>query len=85
MYRINKKFLKSSHYITELKFGNSAYKDGFHGTNLWQMYHCSPFNETVYIDNDMLFLNVDIDLFWQQFKNKMILMTQNDSYRLCFL
>jgi len=61
-------------YITELRFGNTAYKDGFHGMNLWQMYHCSPFDETVYIDNDTLFLNVDIDLFWQQFKNKSIAM-----------
>ena len=27
-------------YIVELPHGNSAHKDGFHGMNLWQLYHC---------------------------------------------
>ena len=57
-------YLKMFDYIIELPFGNSAYVDGFHGMNIWQMIHCSPFDETIYIDSDTLIHDVDIDLLW---------------------
>jgi len=56
-------------YVTELPFGNSAYKDGFHGMNVWQMIHASPYEETIYVDFDTIFINVDCDLLWETFSN----------------
>ena len=48
-------------YIVELPYGNSAYKDGFHGMNLWQLYHVTPFDETIYLDYDTLFIDVNME------------------------
>lgn len=56
-------------YITELPFGNTGHADGYHGSNIWQLFHCTPFDETIYVDYDTLFLNVDVDLLWEQFEN----------------
>ena len=58
-------------YMVELPHGNSAYKDGFHGMNLWQVYHCTPYQETIYVDYDTLFVNVDTNNLWN-------IMSQND-------
>ena len=55
-------------YIVELPFGNTAFKDGFHGMNLWQLLHCSPFEETIYLDSDTLVKNVNTDILWDQFE-----------------
>lgn len=63
------KYLHAFDYIVELPFGNSAFKDGFHGMNIWQLLHCSPFEETIYVDSDTLFKNVNIELLWNQFEN----------------
>ena len=52
-------------YIIELPFGNTAYKDGFHGSNIWQLREASPYDETIYIDYDTLFLNTDINQLWE--------------------
>ena len=52
-------------YIVELPYGNSAYKDGFHGMNLWQLYHCTPFDETIYLDYDTILVNIDLDTLWE--------------------
>jgi hypothetical protein len=54
------KYFHAFDYISELPFGNTAYKDGFHGMNLWQLIHATPFEETIYADYDTLFNNVDI-------------------------
>tara|TARA_B100001057_G_C22866627_1_gene956763 strand:- start:1424 stop:2329 length:906 start_codon:yes stop_codon:yes gene_type:complete len=51
-------------YIVELPYGNSAHKDGFHGMNLWQIYYASPYQETIYVDYDTLFVNTDINDLW---------------------
>ena len=51
-------------YIVELPYGNSAHKDGFHGMNLWQVYHCTPFEETIYLDYDTLLVDCDIKTLW---------------------
>lgn len=67
---VPKKYLEAFDYLVELSFGNTAYKDGFHGANLWQMRSCSPFEETIYVDDDTLFLNVDVDLLWDQFEDR---------------
>lgn len=61
------KYYDAFDYITELPFGNTGHSDGFHGSNIWQMIHCTPFDETIYVDYDTLFLNVDVDLLWDQF------------------
>lgn len=58
-------------YMVELPHGNSAYKDGFHGMNLWQVYYCTPYDETIYVDYDTLFVNVDTENLWN-------VMSQND-------
>jgi hypothetical protein len=72
---VPEKYLSSFDYITELPFGNTGWKDGFHGSNLWQVRNASPFDETIYLDSDTLFMNVDIDLLWDKLK----------SYDLAFL
>lgn len=72
---VDKKYFDAFDYIVELPFGNTGYADGFHGSNFWQLAHCTPFDETIYIDSDSLFLNVDIDLLWDQFENVNIGMT----------
>ena len=56
-------------YIVELPHGNSAHKDGFHGMNLWQIYHCTPYEETIYVDYDTIFSNVDVDTLWDILSN----------------
>ena len=57
-------------YMVELPYGNSAHKDGFHGMNLWQVYHVTPYQETIYVDYDTLFLNVNIDDLWKTMSSK---------------
>ena len=66
---VSSKYFHAFDYIVELPFGNTGHADGFHGSNMWQMIHCTPFAETIYVDYDTLFLNVDIDLLWDQFEN----------------
>lgn len=79
---IPKKYFDAFDYITELPFGNTGYKDGFHGSNFWQVFYASPFDETIYVDSDTLFLNVDVDLLWDQFKHNDIAFTRSaKSYR----
>lgn len=56
-------------YITELPFGNTGYDDGFHGSNFWQLQAASPFEENIYLDNDIIFNKVDIGLLWDSFAN----------------
>tara|TARA_B100000123_G_scaffold272334_1_gene254645 strand:+ start:2488 stop:3390 length:903 start_codon:yes stop_codon:yes gene_type:complete len=69
-------------YIVELPFGNSAYSDGFHGMNIWQVYHATPYKETIYLDYDTLFLNVDINDLWKVMGVNDISVPQNaTSYR----
>ena len=69
-------------YIVELPYGNTAYKDGFHGMNLWQLYHCSPFEENIYLDADTLMHNVKIEDLWNLLsKNEMSIPKNAFSYR----
>jgi hypothetical protein len=63
------KYFHAFDYITELPFGNTAHKDGFHGMNIWQLIHATPFEETIYADYDTLFNNVDIELLWDHMTN----------------
>lgn len=63
---VPQEYLHVFDYIVELPFGNTAYKDGFHGMNLWQLYHCTPFDETIYIDGDTLLHNVTLGDLWEQ-------------------
>lgn len=51
-------------YIVELPFGNTGHGDGFHASNIWQMFHCTPFDETIYVDADVIFNKVDVELLW---------------------
>ncbi len=67
---VPKDYLLVFDYIVELPFGNSAHVDGFHGMNIWQMFHCSPFDETIYVDSDTLLHNIDIDLLWDIMSSK---------------
>lgn len=64
---IPSRYLHAFDYISELPFGNTAHSDGFHAANLWQIYHASPFDQTIYLDSDMLFLNVQVSLLWDRF------------------
>tara|TARA_B100000902_G_scaffold21661_1_gene26020 strand:+ start:19283 stop:20206 length:924 start_codon:yes stop_codon:yes gene_type:complete len=70
-------------YMIELPYGNSAHKDGFHGMNLWQVFHCTPYKETIYVDYDTLFVNVDTTNLWDIMSvNKAISFPKNAlSYR----
>jgi hypothetical protein len=56
-------------YMIELPYGNSAHQDGFHGMNFWQVIHASPYEDTIYVDYDTLFLNVDTELLWDTMAN----------------
>ena len=56
-------------YIVELPFGNTAYKDGFHGSNIWQLLQSTPYDESIYIDYDTIFLNTDIEQLWETLSN----------------
>lgn len=69
-------------YMIELPYGNSAHKDGFHGMNIWQVFHCTPYKETIYLDYDTLFINVDVQNLWGIMANKHISVPKNAySYR----
>jgi hypothetical protein len=65
---VNKKYLHAFDYITELPFGNTAHKDGFHGSNFWQLLQCTPFDKTIYLDYDTILLDVDLQLLWNMFE-----------------
>ena len=64
-------------YIVELPYGNTAYKDGFHGMNLWQLYHCTPFERTIYLDADTILHNVDVDDLWESLESYDIAIPSN--------
>lgn len=64
-------------YIVELPFGNTAYKDGFHGTNIWQIRECTPYDESIYVDYDTIFLNTDIDQLWDTLSSYDVAMPGN--------
>jgi len=66
MDNIPSKYYDAFDYIVELPFGNSAHKDGFHGMNIWQLYHCTPFEETIYLDSDTLVKNINLGLLWDE-------------------
>jgi hypothetical protein len=66
---VPKKYFDAFDYIVELPFGNTGHKDGFHGSNIWQLRFCTPFEETIYLDYDTLFVNVDVPLLWEQFQD----------------
>ena len=69
-------------YMVELPHGNSAYKDGFHGMNLSQGYHCTPYTDTLYVHNDTLFINVDTENLWNVMsKNDISVPSNAISYR----
>ena len=42
----------------------------------WKLYHVSPYEETVVIDSDMLFLS-DVSHYWQLLQNYDLYFTQN--------
>lgn len=70
--KLSKVYATAFDFVTELPFGNSAYKDGFHGMNIWQMLHVTPYAETIYIDFDTIFINVDVNLLWDTFSKNEI-------------
>lgn len=61
------KYTGSFDLAVSLPFGNTGHNDGFHGSNLWQVYESSPYDETIYVDYDTLFINVDIRQLWDTF------------------
>ena len=69
-YTLPKTYEHVFDYISELPFGNSAFKDGFHGMNIWQIRHVTPYTETIYVDYDTLFINVDIELLWERLSSR---------------
>lgn len=66
---VPKKYFDAFDYITELPFGNTGYKDGFHGSNIWQLIHATPFDKNIYVDADTIFNGVDIELLWDMFED----------------
>ncbi len=56
-------------FMIELPYGNSAHKDGFHGMNIWQLIHATPYEETIYVDYDTVFVNVDTQNLWDVMAN----------------
>lgn len=61
------KYTSSFDLATPLPFGNTGHNDGFHGSNLWQVHQASPYDETIYVDYDTLFINVDVPQLWETF------------------
>ena len=61
------KYTSSFDLAAPLPFGNTGHNDGFHGSNLWQVHQASPYDETIYVDYDTLFINVDIPQLWDTF------------------
>lgn len=48
----------------------------FAAEHRWKLYHCSPYDETIVMDADMLVLE-DISLFWDTFKHYDVFYTTN--------
>ena len=61
------KYTSSFDLASPLPFGNTGHNDGFHGSNLWQVHQASPYDETIYVDYDTLFINVDVPQLWDTF------------------
>ena len=61
------KYTSSFDLAAPLPFGNTGHNDGFHGSNLWQVHQASPYDETIYVDYDTLFINVDVPQLWDTF------------------
>lgn len=79
---VNDEYINFFDYIVELPFGNTASLDGMHASNFWQLIHCTPFDETIYIDADSIVNGIDLDILWDAFSGKSIAMpTSATTYR----
>ena len=62
--------------IIPIPWGDLANKSNWKVENRWKIYHCSPYNETIVLDTDMIVLQ-DIDHWWSFLKNYEVFFTTN--------
>jgi hypothetical protein len=80
--------------VIDIPWASNDTQTHFAAEHRWKLYHCTPYEETVVLDADMLVLN-DISVYWETFKNYNVFYTSrvidyrsnnisNDYYRKCF-
>ena len=62
--------------IIPIPWGDLANKSNWKIENRWKIYHCSPYNETIVLDTDMIVLQ-DISHWWKFLKNYDVFFTTN--------
>lgn len=81
-------------HIIPIPYGDDAANTSWKVENRWKVYHCTPYDETVVLDTDMLFLQ-DISEWWNYFNKYDLYFTTNvktyrnkiassDTYRKAF-
>jgi hypothetical protein len=54
--------------IIEIPWGDQSNSSRFRAENRWKLYHCTPYDETIVLDSDMLLLE-DISSWWNYCSN----------------
>lgn len=54
--------------IIEIPWGDQSNDSRFRAENRWKLYHCTPYDETIVLDSDMLLLE-DISYWWEYCNN----------------
>ena len=62
--------------IIPIPWGDLANKSNWKIENRWKIYHCSPYNETIVLDTDMIVLE-DISYWWNSLKKFDVYFTTN--------
>jgi hypothetical protein len=71
--------------IIEIPWYDDALKSEWKIENRWKLYHASPYDETVVLDADMLFLS-DVSHWWNYLKNhEMCFVNKVKTYRNTFV
>jgi len=66
--KVPRKYEDAFDYIVELPFGVSDVTEPNKAQNLWQLYHCTPFDESIYVNPASIAVD-NIESFWDTFGN----------------
>lgn len=91
---IPEKYKKVFDYIVKIPWGDQAENFIWKVHNRWKIIHCSPFDQTLVYDSDMLLFSSN-DHWWKHFENKDVVLTNtvynykgekiiNSKLRKCF-
>jgi hypothetical protein len=92
--KISDQYKEIFDHVIDIPWYEPSIQSHFAAEHRWKLYHCTPYEETIVLDSDMLVLN-DISIYWETFKNYNTFYTSrvidyrsktitDDYYRKCF-